>query len=259
MSPIFNKLLLFLFISLQLSCSNQNKKNDITEEKNHLIKVETTKKKNQSKHYTKLDTIIIETERGEILKYEKAEYNQMIDLHPEFFSAYPSPPKISYRLSYDYENNECEITQDIYFNLYAHFLKKKNDEIELKKERKNIIDIYTKINSIFQRLKYGGTYFGHQYSRILGFAEYSLFRMAKDKKEFNNIYNISKQKSLYIESLQQLIKDENSIDFETIGEKNKLERLNDFNKTIDEIEELISNSFYLKSAQSFQYENYNYY
>ena len=223
------------------------------------VKPITADKKDLSEYYTELDTFQFTTERGDDFSYEKSVYNEIIDKHPEFFEDYPNTPECSYQESYDFENFGSEVGKDSYYVLYAYFLKKNNGDKRLKKERKKIIKIYTNINSIFQILQYGGSYFGHQYYRILGFAEYSLYRMPKDENEFEKTYNISKQKALYIESLRQLIKDENSIDTETIGVENKLERLKGLNTTIDELEKLISDIFYLRSAQNFQYENYNYY
>lgn len=76
--------------------------------------------------------------------------------------------------------------------------------------------------------------------------------------EFEKIYDITKQKEIYIKSLRQLISDESSIDNETTGtEKDK--RRNDLYKIVDNLEGLISDIFYLRRAQEFQYENYEYY
>jgi hypothetical protein len=257
-------IILSILILFLISCSNKSNKKDILEQKNTLephievVKSNNSKKTDLSEYHTELDTVQFKTERGDIYKYEKTIYNQIIDKHPEFFKDYPYPPELSYRSNYDFENFSSEVGQDNYYVLYAHFLKKKNGDKKLKKERNKIIEIYTHINSIFQRLQYGGTYFGHQYSRILGFAEYSLYLKPKDNDKFGKTYDISKQKELYIASLRQLIKDESSIDFQTIGEENKLERLQGLNKKIDELEILISDIFYLRRSQEFQYSNYEY-
>ena len=255
-------IILFLVILFHISCSTNSTPTD-TEEQNHTIEPQiaienNTDKTDFSNHYTKLDTVFIKNERGELF-YEKAVYNQIIDQHPEFFQEYPDNPELSYYLNYDFEHFGSEVGQDNYYILYAYFLKKKNGEKELEKERKKLIEIYTNINSIFQQLQYGGTYFGHQYSRILGFAEFSLYLMPKEKNEFQKTYPITKQKELYITSLRQLVKDEMSIDFVTTNKADKQERLQKLNETINTIEKLITTIFYLKRAQEFQYQSYEYY
>lgn len=256
-------LILSIFILFQISCSNKSDKKTIEQKKNTDIQIEEEKpitydKTDLSEYYTELDTVQFITERGNTFSYEKSLYNQIIENHPEFFESYTYSPERSYLTNYDFVNFGSEAGQDSYYALYAYFLKKRNGGEQLKKERNKLIEMYTHINSIFQRLQYGGTYFGHQYYRILGFAEYSLYLMPKDKIEFDKTYDMSKQKALYIESLRQLVMDESSIDFDTIGEENKLKRLKELNEMINKLEKLISDIFYLRRAQEFQYRHYEY-
>jgi hypothetical protein len=109
---------------------------------------------------------------------------------------------------------------------------------------------------LFGSLSYGGTYFEHQASRIAAYTEYSVYWYAKSKDFFTKNYAISKQKQYYIGSLKQLIKDEVSIDNEVIGSRLKRERILEFNKLVDDLNNLITDNFYLKQAQAFHYSHY---
>jgi len=253
-----------LFTLSLISCSNDTNRKNPIETKNDLEvnpqpdSIDSTEKTTSSEYLTELDSVIYITGRGDTCSWKKKEYNNIINKHPEFFEDYPSDPELSYNLNFDFEKFGSEVGKDHYFIIYAHFLQMKNEGNQLKKERSNLIEIYTLINSIFQRLQYGGTYFGHQYGRILGLAEYSLHYMPKSKTDFEKTYDISKQKELYINSLRQLILDESSVDYLTLGEQ-KITRLKELNNKIDNLDVLISNIFYLRMAQELQYNSYIYY
>jgi hypothetical protein len=92
--------------------------------------------------------------------------------------------------------------------------------------------------------------------RILGYAEYSIYLLPKEKRDIQKTYNITEQKKLYIKSLRQLIKDESEIDFNRLG---KQERNKNLNQIVDEIDKLISDNFYLSRTQEFHYGHYEYY
>ncbi|MEO6231859.1 MAG: hypothetical protein ABJB11_11540 [Ferruginibacter sp.] len=217
-------------------------------------------KNDNSKYYTTKDTLIITTETEDTLKYSKSEFNEIIDNHPELLNnKYVQNPDLIYYCSGDRDEFGSEIGQDTYYILYAYFLKQKNGINKYAELRKNLIDIYSNINSLFGHFQYGGTYFGHQYSRILGYAEFSVYLFVENEKSFSKSYDITKEKELYINSLRQIIKDESSIDFETLGKKEKAERNTQLNKIVDNVNKLITNNFYLKRAQAFQYDKYEYY
>ncbi len=241
---------LILSIGL-LSCNNQTKQTD---------EVDKTKssKTAPSQYYTRQDTISISTEIGDTLKYAKSEYNDIINKHPEFFKDYPENPDQAYFNANDREEFGSEVGQDNYYILYAHFLKEKNGIDKFAEERKKLIDIYANLNSLFGNLQYGGTYFGHQRKRILAYAEYSIYLLPKSKDDITKTYKIAKQKELYIKSLRQLIKDESKIDFQTLGQE-KIERTKKLNKIVDELYKLITDIFYLRRTQEFQYLYYEYY
>jgi hypothetical protein len=184
--------------------------------------------------------------------FSKQEYDAVIDKHPEFFEEFPNDPDALYSNNKDVNFNS-EQGQDNYYAVYAYFLKQKNGVEKYAAQRKKLIDIFRNINHLFGMFQYGGTYFGHQHTRILGYAEYSVHILAIARIE--KTYNISKQKELYIRSLRQLIDDESKIDFESMG-KEKIERTKELNKIVDELDKLITDIFFLRQAQEFQYEYY---
>lgn len=120
-------------------------------------------------------------------------------------------------------------------------MKQKNGVEEYVEIRENLINLYLDINSLFQKIEHGGTYFGHQSYRILAYAEYNIYLY---KYGIEKLYDISKQKELYIKSLRQLIKDE------------------EYDENVDEIvniiDKRITNIFYLRCAQEFQYKYYGF-
>ena len=112
---------------------------------------------------------------------------------------------------------------------------------------------------MFSLLSGGGTYYGHQYTRILGYAEYSLHVYSvfggKEDDYYNKPYNMVKQKRLYIKSLKQFIGDEvnNNPEYSL---KEKCQKTKEALKNVKDIDRLITTYFYLRMAQEFQYSYY---
>ena len=254
------KKILFLLIFLAFGCKNQMKQTDETKNIDSASQKDNTNQVDITKYYTTKDTVIITTELDDTLKFSKEEFNEIIDNHEELYNNdnIENPDQL-----YDYNGKvdelfDCEVCKDNYYILYAYFLKQKNGDKKYAERRKRIIDIYSNINLLFDHFQYGGTYFGHQKSRIIGYAEYSIYTYSESENDLTKTYNISKQKEYYIKSLRQLIKDESSIDCDTIG-KEKIIRNKELNKIVDEIDKLITDLYYLRTAQEFQYEHYDYY
>ncbi|MDR2854222.1 MAG: hypothetical protein LBV31_02825 [Prevotellaceae bacterium] len=241
------KAVTILVILAILSCSNYSKQAD------------------NSKYYTTQDTVQIMTETGVTLEYSKDDFNQMVKNHTEFFDEFTvNPDQVYYCLFHCNTDNKknrefgSEAGQDAYYTLYAYFLKQKNGIDKYAQQRKKLIEIYSNINSLFGHFQYGGSYFGHQAQRILGYAEYAIYLLSCAENNIEKTYSITKQKDLYIKSLRQLIEDESEIDFETFG-KEKIERNKELNSIVDKLDKLITDNFYLRRAQEFQYRHYEYY
>lgn len=196
------------------------------------------------------DTLTLDSDGR--FKFLKGTLRKIAKENPELNSAdYIEKPDIAYSSSHNFGS---EAGQDEYFVLYAYFLKSKNGEKKYQQQRQTLIKIYRGINSIYGRLARGGTYFGHQYSRILGYAEYSIYA-AKDNDYYIKKYSISKQKALYLNTLRQIITDELSADFDFLeDEKPALKK--ELLKTVNELNNLITDYFYLNMAREFQYSNY---
>lgn len=92
---------------------------------------------------------------------------------------------------------------------------------------------------------------------ISGYAAYAVYLLPKDKQEYTKTYDMARQKDLYIRSLRQLIADESSVDVETLGQETK-KRNQELNQIVDELDGLITELFYLRRAQAFQYRYYAY-
>jgi len=250
---------MFLIVGF-LGCSQKSKKEDTLKnnpfEKSKNDNSELKSEKGEySKYPSTNDTIIIILESGVTLKFGKTEFNNIIENYPELNSDYPQEPEESYCCNSNKDYFESEVGKDDYFILYAYFLKQKNGIEKNEEMRKKLIDIYQNINSLFQDLYSGGTFFMHQYLRIFAYAEYSIYLNSEDKDNFENKYDITKQKELYIKLLRQIIEDEIKIDGNTIG-KEKIKKNEELNKIIDNLDKLITDISYLRRAQEFHFKYY---
>jgi hypothetical protein len=264
----FTKTLCSILVLVILSCKNNNttKKPVIaihdTLTSSKIIKekdiVLPKSKADRTKYHTIKDTVYIYAQSKDTLKYSKKEFNDIIDNFPELYEGVTSSPDTVYSKSsiwvdlVDSAGNKdrlsfsSEAGQDEYYILYAYFLKHKNGIAKFSTRRKKLFEIYTTLNGLFGDLSYGGTYFGHQYSRIEGYAEFSVYWFAHYEDYFDRPYNIDKQKGFYIAGLKQLIKDE----------EKDAERRNELFKSVNNLDKLITDNFYLRMAKSFQSDHY---
>jgi hypothetical protein len=249
--------ILSIIILTLLSCNRQAEKTNQSIVTDTTQEVPETEESATPEYGATNEMVRIVIEPEDTLEYSQAGFNQIIDDHPEFFDDYPLYPDEAYACNAGAMFGS-EAGQDGYYALYAHFLKQKNGVAQYARQRTKLIDIYRNINALFASFQYGGTYFGHQHSRILGYAEYSVWLYSKNMGDIEKTYDITKQKELYIRSLRQLIEDESKIDAEAIGNK-KTERTKEQNKIVSNLEKLITENFYLRRAQEFQYGHYEYY
>jgi hypothetical protein len=203
------------------------------------------------------DTVAIQNDYGDTAVFTKGKLRQILKHYPELNRG-ALPPDWAFAKA-ELEDREfgdqfrSELGQDNYYQLYAYFHKIRHDKKKYQVERETLTNLYNHINYIFHILTHGGTYFGHQDARIEGYVEYDLQSIDQYQKEFD----ISKQKELYINTLKQIINDEITVDADTPeSEKPKLK--NELLKTVNEIDSLITNYFYLKITQRFQYMYYQY-
>jgi NADH:ubiquinone oxidoreductase subunit len=212
-----------------------------------------------SQYYATGDHVTIQLWHGDSLVYTKAEFNSIIDNYPELVSKNTYHPDITFHGLRKKETRfSSEVGQDEYYGLYAYFLKQKNGDAVYSKRRRTLLLIYEKINELFQNIQDGGTYFGHQVSRIEGYVEYDIYQHKWYKKEqYQDEKKIAKQKALFIETLRQIIIDAN-LERNDIPQEYKIKRMKNMNRMVDEIANNITDLFYLRKAQRFMYTHYSY-
>jgi len=250
------KNIIYVLILLVIACSAPTKYSK-TPVKQTVEKTKNESNPNFKQSNIEGDTLLIFPDIDDTLKYSKNDFQIIIKKHPEFFEEYIGHPDQLYYNHHEFEYFASEVGQDNFYMIYAYFLREKVGD-KFSKKRKQLIEIYKNINRLHSRIQYSGTYFGHQYYRIYGYAEYDLYYHSLDE-DFEKTYNISKQKDLYIKSLRQLIEDEMEIDFEIQSDNKRIEeRRKSLNEIVDEIERSITDIFFLRKTQAFHYEHYVY-
>jgi hypothetical protein len=254
----FVKTLFYIPLLTVLGCSNPTKSTDTKLHSDTISDQSNTRQDGNSKYYTTKDILVIATETGDTLNYSKSEFNSIIDNHPELYNDNVQDPDPTYYCADNKSGFSSETGQDEHYMLYAYFLKQKNGISKYADLRKRLIDIYSNINSLYQHFQHGGTYFGHQGSRILAYAEFSVYLYKYYEDRLSKTYDINKQTSLYIQFLRQLVDDEIQNDGETSA-KDKVKSKQELNAMVDNIDKEITDSFCLQRTQEFQYEHYQYY
>ncbi len=244
----------FVLLILLVACNGRT--TQLTETTDNTTTI--TGNTDNSEFYTTTDTIVIFDNQYEPIKYSKEEFNAIVDNHPEFYDDWVYKPDWTY---HTYGTGfGSEAGQDGYYVLYAYFLKQQNGVEKYAEQRQKLTDIYLNINCLFQQIQGGGTYFGHQYYRIPAYVEYGIYELAYcEHGEKSKTYDIGKQKDLYIQSLRQLIKDENEIAAMHMPKEDIRERNKELQKAVDEVAKSITDIFYLRKAQEFQYSYYGYF
>lgn len=208
------------------------------------------------------DSVNLSIDDQDTILYSKKSLDSVITFYPELAEDFLDNPDITYakrhpsKVAYDKGFSfESEVGQDSYYEIYAYILNLQPKLRQYHTQKRNLSEIYQDINYIYQRLKQGGTYFGHTYARISAYVMYSLTIYDYNKEFPEKVYNIKKQKKLYIDTLKQYINDELDNDMEfTQNEKPVLKKK--LFQTVDEIDSLITERFFLAQAQEFQYANY---
>lgn len=149
----------------------------------------------------------------------------------------------------------CEVCQDDYYLMYTYFLSQKIDLAKYKNEGKTLISIFRLINEFNRALQSGGTYFGHQYQRIYAYATYAVYIYGKQPNEKS--YPADKEKKFFIGGLKQKVLDDEQYNFDAaVDVVAKKKRKEELLKLVYELDQLITDHFYLEEAQEFQYSHY---
>jgi hypothetical protein len=229
-------LLLLIIIS---SCIQQVKKSPILSDKKDTIRPDDK------------DSVVLDSSGG--YKITKGNLREITKQHLELTADLTLKADVAYHQQHDINFNS-EIGQDDYYRLYTYFLKSRNGDKKFEIERKTLTSIYNDINFIYRQLNSGGTYYSHMDARIFAYVEYAIYE-GKDNDYYVKTYNITQQKNFYLNSIKQLIIDElqNNSD---IAETEKPQLKKKLLETVNHMNGLITNTFYLKMAQHFQYSNY---
>ena len=248
------RILNYFPVLIIFSCNNQAKQPSAKPDADTTIQSSTGLRTGKAKPYTTKDSLLISFVAGDSLTYGREEFNQIVDSHLELFTDLVQDPDLTYSSRADKNRFNSELGQDEYYMLYAYFLQQRNGMDKCNARRKKLIEIYSDINSLFQRLQHSGTYFGHQARRIAGYAEFSVYLCKSYESSIGNIYDMARKKNIYLQSLRQLIKDKGEIDFETLAQE-KPARSKELNKIVDRLGRAITDNFYLGRAQEFQFRH----
>lgn len=258
---------IFIFAMLFLSaCHNTQKKNTVPLPET--ISADSKSSVDKAQLYITADSIVIAENEFDTITYSKKEFNEIIDYFPTLNESVPVHPDISYAQSgyfRDIKDSDgvkkhisfgSEVGQDRYYILYAYFLKQRNQGVLLDQRRKNLTTIYQAVNDIFALLNYGGTFFGHQQRRICGYVQFGVYQYKTGKDFFTVDYDIAEQKNLYLKALRQVISDKIKTDNEIPYKNSKDVKQKELYTYVTKLDSLITDNFYLKKAQEFQYSNY---
>jgi hypothetical protein len=211
------------------------------------------------------ETVFVGVPGFDSTTYSRTEFNKIVVQFPELYCSPTVDPDIAYygsvfsdEISKGIEFNS-EAGQDEFYILYAFFLRRKDAARSLVGSRDTLTRIFEEINGIFGELNHGGTFFGHQSFRIIGYAEYCIYLLSQQPEEFKKEYPVKAQKANFIDQLRQQISDEISVDNNLIGKYEKEGRQREMLSSVAKINGLISNYFYLKQARRFTYDYYDVY
>jgi len=254
-----------IFLFFLLSCKNFNKQE---REANISKSISSSKIKNPKNNSDNLlaDKVIQIYGGNDTIRFSRKRLNLAYKLIPEFsdeivkspddaYSSRPKPLIAKNDEEKDFLNFGCEVCQDDYMLMYAYFLKQKNLGNGAERDRKFFISIYRLINSIYSELRRGGAFFGHQYYRIYAYAEYSVYLQTYYGKDYENSYSVLPQKAFFIGSLKQLIDEDEKYNMD-VNKSEKQSRKVSLFKKVNQLNSLITNHFYLKEAQKFNYSQY---
>lgn len=256
-----NYLFVVLFYCFCLAGCSQNKTEDHNTNLIHKEKTEdqTTNQFNPKKYYTTKESVLLASFEGDTVNVLKDDFNDVVRNHPEFFVEFPNDPYVTYSSIPSSVEFGSEVGQDMYYLYYAYFLRNTNEmykiDDDFNHQRNKIMIIYTRLNRMFSLLDGGGPGYMHSYRRTFGEAEYAIYLYALTRKDFTVKYDITKQKELFKQTLQQIVSDRLGSTFDIHETENpKLKK--ELFALINEIDSQITDSFYLTQAQQFYYGNY---
>ncbi len=227
--------------------------------------ISTSTKSVDSSLFARKDSILIGFPGSDSVTYSRGEFNDIVVHFPELYGLPTVDPDIAYygsvfsgKIGIGVRFN-CEVGQDEFYALYAFFLRNRDTGQRLAGSRDTLIRIFEEINDIFGQLNHGGTFFGHQAYRILGYTEYRIYLLSRNTDDFRKEYSITSQKANFTNQLRQQIVDEIGVDNLLLGKHEKEDKRQDMLKSVRKINDWICNYFYLKETRQFMYDYYDVY
>jgi hypothetical protein len=212
------------------------------------------------------DTVVIYEEDGAaIAAYTMNQLNEIVAAYPLLLAKKPVHPDTVYtrgtqRASVHFTNFSSESGYDDFYCVYAWFAKKKKGENEFSKERGTLIEILRNINHLFMVLNYGGTYYGHQYIRSIGFAEYSIDRYRQNPMQYNQSRTFGDEKKAFLDTLRKRVRSglQNDEEYKWMSSVTQPDKSDEIYEQVGKLEKLITNSFYLHTAMEFWKSQYDF-
>ena len=236
---LVTSVLIFFYFSSAYAQKNSN-----IDTKQHLIDVSNLRYIN--------DTIWVPIEDDDTIPWTRVEFRDIMVKHPELIDDTIEDPDLTYKKGLLSDRNfESETGEDEYFLLYSFFLRRVNKSDTLMQFRENTVAVYHLANAIFQRLSGGGTAYGHLYLRSYAYADYALYAYAHQKNAATLTNDFEKERSEFFLRLERRIQDHlldnrGSYDDEGFAERNK-----GINNDLNQLKNLISDSYYLRMAEEF--------
>ena len=233
---MINKFLLLCFFIVFYACQNKQK------EETDLVK---------TGFYTSVDTVIINE-----IKFSKKEFNKIIDNFPRLYQNEVLHPNSLYNSEFtnphfaeSYGQNisfDSDAGKDHYFVLYAHFLKFKNKGTRFENLRKHLKNSYDIINTFFERLNRGGTFYPHQSSCIPAYVEYDIYQLNHSNRLPEFTKKTRAERFEFIEDLKKQIENESKmVDMSCEFENEKISDL------VNRLNEAIVNDYVLFKTKIF--------
>jgi hypothetical protein len=144
-----------------------------------------------------------------------------------------------------------EVGQDAYFVLYAHYLKQHHTKHpSLEGYRQKVDSIYNHLNQYFGILAEGGTFYGHQARRILGYTEYAVYCLEHHRLKDWRDPPFAEKRQSYLDTLTQRMERQMESEPWRVEAHQKLRRL------IADLKKVLTDAVYLKLAIEFQEAHY---
>lgn len=255
----------FFLILLFIACNNNRQPATVTDT-TKTTATDTAAQKRKQSLYAKDDTVTIISESGyDTLRYAKNDFNDIIDYFPELHEEIPDHPGIAYVKSGEFrditdkDGNKKHISfgseqgQDVYFILYAYFLKPRNDYAAL--QRNKLRKCYHIINRVFHTLNGFGTFFDHQFRRIQAYAAYDTYQYAPDTDNFFSA-DIKKEKKYFLETLKQEVSNSIKNNNDILPAAHKAEVISDLFREINQLDTLVTTQYMLHRICEFRYSYY---